>query len=116
MITSTTNLKSCFSQYLSECEYTKRLSSHTMKSYSDVIKNFLTLMPEVNTPMDLKPYVVHEFFKRLGKRAKNNDKELKASTIRTYFNKLIVFFKWLESNNLIEKKSLTLLFYKIIGF
>ena len=78
-----------------------------MKSYSDVINNFLRLMPEVKTPTDLKPYVAHEFFKRLGERAKKNEKELKASTIRTYFNKLIVFFKWLETNGLIEYKSLT---------
>jgi len=64
-------------------------------------------MPEVLTPLDLKPYVVHEFFKRLGERAKKNGKELKTSTIRTYFNKLIVFFKWLEVNDIIERKSLT---------
>lgn len=78
-----------------------------MKSYSDVINNFLRLMPEVINPIDLKPYVVHEFFRRLGERAKKNGKELKASTIRTYFNKLIVFFKWLETNSLIDNKSLT---------
>lgn len=78
-----------------------------MKSYSDVINNFLRLMPEVINPTDLKPYVVHEFFRRLGERAKKNEKELKVSTIRTYFNKLIVFFKWLEMNGFIENKSLT---------
>lgn len=78
-----------------------------MKSYREVMKNFLTVMPEVLIPLDIKPFVVHEFFKRLGERAKKNGKELKVSTIRTYFNKLIVFFKWLETNDIIEKKSLT---------
>ncbi|WP_339883524.1 site-specific integrase [Polaribacter vadi] len=107
MITSTSNIKDCFDQYLSECEYTKRLSSHTMNSYRDVMKNFLKVMPEIKTPMDLHPYLVHEFFKRLGKRAKRNDMEIKVSTIRTYFNKLNVFFNWLEINDLIEKDSLT---------
>ena len=107
MITSTCHINDCFDQYLSECEYTKRLSSHTMSSYRDVMKNFLNVMPEVTTPLDLHPYVIHEFFKRLGKRAKRNDKELKVSTIRTYFNKLNVFFNWLEINDIIEKDSLT---------
>tara|TARA_R110002050_G_scaffold24066_1_gene64131 strand:+ start:3594 stop:4676 length:1083 start_codon:yes stop_codon:yes gene_type:complete len=107
MITSTCHIRDCFDQYLSECEYTKRLSSHTMNSYRDVMKNFLKVMPEITTPMDLHPYLVHEFFKRLGKRAKKNDREIKVSTIRTYFNKLQVFFNWLEMNDLVEKGSLT---------
>ena len=107
MITSTCDIRDCFDQYLSECEYTKRLSSHTMSSYRDVMKNFLKVMPEINTPLDLHPYLVHEFFKRLGKRAKRNDREIRVSTIRTYFNKLQVFFNWLEMNDLVEKGSLT---------
>tara|TARA_B110000285_G_scaffold48687_1_gene55141 strand:- start:16739 stop:17584 length:846 start_codon:yes stop_codon:yes gene_type:complete len=78
-----------------------------MKGYKEVLQNFLNLMPEVISPLDLKPFVVHEFFKRLGERAKRNGKELKTSTIRTYFNKLIVFFKWLELNDIIERRSLT---------
>jgi integrase len=78
-----------------------------MKSYKEVLQNFLNIMPEVISPLDLKPFVVHEFFKRLGERAKRNGKELKTSTIRTYFNKLIVFFKWLELNDIIERNSLT---------
>ncbi|WP_439131442.1 tyrosine-type recombinase/integrase [Polaribacter sp.] len=71
------------------------------------MKNFLKVMPEIKTPLDLHPYLVHEFFKRLGKRAKKNDMEIKVSTIRTYFNKLNVFFNWLEINDIIEKDSLT---------
>lgn len=107
MLNPNSKLTTYFSEYLLECEYTKRLSIHTINSYKDVMKNFLNLMPEVKCPMDLKPYIVHEFFKRLGERAKQNKKELKTSTIRTYFNKLIVFFKWLESNDFIQDKSLS---------
>lgn len=107
MLSPTSNIKQCFNHYLSECEYSKRLSIHTINSYKDVMKNFSNLMPEVLTPKDIQPYVVHEFFKRLGERAKQNGKQLKASTIRTYFNKLMVFFRWLEFQGFIEKKSLT---------
>ncbi len=83
MITSSSKLNDCFDQYISECEYTKKLSPQTMSSYQDVIKNFINMMPEVKTPLDLQPFIVHEFFKRLGERAKRNGKELKTSTIRT---------------------------------
>tara|TARA_R110002051_G_C8763073_1_gene502028 strand:+ start:5232 stop:6164 length:933 start_codon:yes stop_codon:yes gene_type:complete len=107
MITPSSKLNDCFDQYISECEYTKKLSPQTMSSYQDVIKNFINMMPEVKTPLDLQPFIVHEFFKRLGERAKRKGKELKTSTIRTYYNKLIVFFKWLETNGFIEEKSLS---------
>lgn len=107
MLNKHSNLKAYFSEYLLECEYTKRLSVHTMKSYRDVLKNFLNTMPEVTSTEDLQAYTINEFFKRLGERAKKNKKELKTSTIRTYYNKLIVFFKWLESNDYVQKKSLS---------
>lgn len=101
------SINSCFNQYLLECEYTKKLRPETMKSYRDVIHNFLALMPEIENTTDLKPFVVHEFFKRLSERAKGNNQIMKTSSIRTYYNKLMVFFRWLESNNIIEYKSLS---------
>ncbi|WKD85216.1 Tyrosine recombinase XerC [Polaribacter huanghezhanensis] len=78
-----------------------------MIGYREVLNNFLNLIPEVETPEDIKPFMVSEFFKRLGERAKGNGIELKVSTIRTYYNKLMVFFRWLEEHDYIEKYSLS---------
>jgi len=101
----TSNLESIsyyFEQYLLECEYTKGLRPKTMKSYRDVFKNFSNLMPEAKRVDDLQPYLMNEFFKRLGIRAKEKGKPMKASSIRTYFNKLLAFIKWLERQQLVS--------------
>jgi integrase len=65
-------------------------------------------MPEVSTAQDLYPQLIQTFFQRLQlrKREIGNDKKVtgvKASTIKTYYSKLVVFFRWLEHNNFVEK-------------
>ncbi len=82
-----------FDNYLAECSLLKNLSSHTIKSYRDVFTNFQKIMTEVVRLNDLIPQHVNIFFRRLNEK---NHGKLKQSTIRTYYDKLIVFFKWLE--------------------
>lgn len=91
-----------FENYLLECEYSKGLRPKTIDTYKDVFKNFSNVMSEVRYLDDLKPWIVQEFFKRLGLRAKEKGTQLKPSTKRTYFNKLCAFFKWLERKQLIQ--------------
>lgn len=105
-------LESLFEAYINECEYTKQLRPHTVIGYRDAFKNFLGLMPEVLTVNDLHQHVLSVFFQRLGRRERVIGKEtvkvgVKASTIRAYYNRLIIFFKWLETSEFIEKGSLT---------
>ncbi|NCO62718.1 MAG: hypothetical protein COW66_13070 [Flavobacteriaceae bacterium CG18_big_fil_WC_8_21_14_2_50_34_36] len=95
-------ISSCFEDYLLECEYSKGLRPKTIDTYRDVFKNFSNVMFEVRYIDELEPYLVQEFFKRLGMRANKNGKPLKTSSKRTYFNKLNAFFKWLERNELIQ--------------
>lgn len=101
MMTNPKSIASCFEDYLLECEYSKGLRPKTIQTYKDVFKNFSNLIPEVKSIDDLQPYIIQEFFKRLGIRAKRRGKTLKASSIRTYFNKLSAFLNWLSRQQLI---------------
>ena len=103
---TTTNHKtiaSYFEEYLLECEYSKGLRAKTIKTYTDVFNFFSKLMPEVKYMDEFQPYIIQEFFKRLGIRAKAKEKPMKASSIRTYFNKLQAFISWLERKGFIDK-------------
>lgn len=96
-----------FEEYISECEFSKQLRPQTIKSYRDVFNTFCTIMPEIKNSSDLKIYVFHEFFKRLSTRKRKVGQihiqtGVKPSTIRTYYNKLIAFFHWLEEKGYLD--------------
>ncbi len=101
-----------FEKYLCECQYSKGLRPRTLTGYLEVFNTFQKIVPEVITVEDLSPQVMTVFFKRISTRERIVGKDtirigVKPSTIKTYHNKLIAFFKWLEENNHIENKSLT---------
>lgn len=108
---TTNELDALFENYISDCQYSKQLRPQTIKSYTDVFKTFRKIMPEIITINDLHPFVITEFFKRISNRKRIiGNKEIhtgvKISTIRTYYNKLIAFFRWAEQLGYIEKDSL----------
>ena len=92
-----------FQDYLLECEYSRGLRPKTIKTYTDVFNFFSKLMPEVIHIDDFQPYIIQEFFKRLGIRSKAKEKPIKASSVRTYYNKLQAFISWLERNGFVAK-------------
>jgi len=101
------NLKILFEAYLNECQHTKQLRGQTIKGYSEVFSTFQKIMPEVLTTTDLNPSVLNVFYMRLRTRTRYVGKNtpvvgVKTSTIKTYHNKLMVFFKWLEFNRFLE--------------
>lgn len=89
-----------FDQYIDECRYIKQLREATIKSYEEVFANLKKNLPELDTIEDLNLHLVMKFFSLLGKR------EARTSTIRSYYDRLMVFFRWLENNGTIEKGSL----------
>ena len=98
--------------YLSECEFSKSLSKETIKSYTEVFSTFLKILPEVKFVTDVTPKIFSLFFKRLSTRKRVVGKDqikvgVKISTINTYYNKLIVFVRWLENNDYLEKYSVS---------
>lgn len=104
-------LEKVFQEYISSCQYGKQLRPQTIKSYEAVFKTFRKVMPELLTMDDLHPMVLTEFFKRISNRKRMVGKEMictgvKTSTIRTYYNKLIAFFRWAEQLGYLEKDSL----------
>ena len=100
-------LKKLFNDFENECIYEKRLRSETIRGYRSTFDLFLRVMPEV---VDLE-FITHEmlieFFKRLEKRKRLVGKDtiksgVKNSTIKTYWHKLDVFFKWLVQKEYLE--------------
>lgn len=104
-VTEDNVLNHLFANYLKECQYTKRLSLQTIKSYQEVFTTFRKIIPEARTTKDLHPHLMNEFFQRLGTRKRQVGKDIKIgikpSTTSTYFNKLMAFFRWLEINEYI---------------
>ncbi len=104
-------LDTVFKIYLSEGEYIRRLSKHTIKGYSEVYLTFKKIVPEVRSIEDLHPHLIQEFFKRLGTRVRKVGAQtkvgIKASTTSTYYNKLMVFFRWLEERGYVKEHYLT---------
>ena len=108
----TNKLNQLFELYIIECRHSKRLRKETLKSYNDVFETFQKIMPELLTTEDLHPQIMAIFFKRIDTRERIVGKNkvnigVKPSTIKTYHNKLMVFFRWLETNGHIEKYSLS---------
>jgi len=89
--------------YYSECELIKQLRPATMKSYRDLFSGFLSRMPEIKRVGDLTPQSLSTFYKRISERREGG---VKGSTIRTYHDKILVFFRWLESNEYIPRRTL----------
>ncbi len=111
-INPNTNLKYIFNNYIKECRYSKQLRPQTLKSYEEVFSTFQKIMPEMEEVNDLHPYMMHEFYERLSIRERKVGKDriaigVKVSTIKTYYNKLIPFFRWLESKKYIEEGKLS---------
>jgi integrase len=86
--------------------YSKRLRPKTIKGYKEVVGLFLKIVPEAVNLEELTANSVAMFFRRIGKRKNKNKIGVRNSTISTYYNKLIVFFKWLEKNGYKEEGSL----------
>lgn len=90
--------------YFTECEHIRRLRPQTIKSYKELFSGFLKIMPEIKFVSDLSRVTLNIFFNRIS--AKTSD-GVKTSTIRTYFDKIMVFFRWLESYEFVSPGSLS---------
>lgn len=102
-----TNLQELFAEYISECQYSRRLRPETIRGYQAVFHCFSVRMPHVDSTMLLTPEAMNEFFKivQVRKRIVGRDTEkvgVKASTIRTYWSKLNSFFEWLRLRGYID--------------
>ncbi len=92
--------------YLQEAQFARCLQPETLRSYRDVLKNFLKTMPEVQSLNDLSSSTIVEFYKRIHRRAQIESREVKRSTIYTYHSKLNAFFKWLEHQGYLKPGTL----------
>jgi integrase/recombinase XerD len=98
-------------EFISECQFSRRLRPETLRGYKSVFKLFLLVMPEVVYVESLTPDIMKEFFKRIETRekivGKNNVKSgIRDSTVKTYWNKLNSYFQWLLANSNIQKSPL----------
>lgn len=98
-------------EFISECQFSRRLRPETLRGYKSVFRMFLLVMPEVTDVDSLTPDMMKEFFKRIETRKRKLGKNLiksgvRDSTIKTYWNKLNCFFDWLLTNNNISRNPL----------
>ncbi len=98
-------------EFISECQFSRRLRLETLRGYKSVFKMFLLVMPEVTYVESLTPDMMKEFFKRIETRKKKVGRNtiksgVKDSTVKTYWNKLNCFFEWLLVNGDIAKNPL----------
>ena len=104
-------LEQLFNKFISECKYSRRLRSETIRGYSSVYKTFLRAMPEVTSIELLTHDTLSEFFKRIETRQRvvgrgTIKSGVRDSTIKTYWHKLNCFFEWLRVNGHIDKNPL----------
>ena len=103
---TTNQITNYYNVYLEEAECVKGHKKETIKSGRSVFKTFMNLMPEISTLEELTPVIIKEFFKRLHRRVKSENREIKHSTIYTYYMRLNPFFEWLEFQGYIPRGSL----------
>jgi len=105
------DLSHLFEEYITECQFTRRLSSETLRGYKSVFSLLLLVVPEITSSLSLTPDMMNEFFKRLQTRERKIGKGViksgvRCSTIRTYWHKLNCFFMWLRVNKHIANNPL----------
>ncbi len=105
------SLNQLFDDFVKECEFSLRLSSETIRGYTEAFRLFAKVMPEVTELQVLNREMLTEFFKRLQIRERIVGKHIiksgiKNSTIKTYRSKLNSFFEWMQNRNLIPDNPL----------
>lgn len=104
---TTQSLQKLFELFEYEMSISRRLRPTTIRGYKAVFKLFEKLMPEITTPDQLSEAVMLLYFKRVQERKRIVGKDtlsgVKDSTIKTQWNKLNPFFKWLEKKHYIEE-------------
>lgn len=103
-----TDIRELFRDYIDECQYSRRLRPDTIRGYKAIFGAFLNAMPEVKTLDDIRVETIQTLFRRLQTRTRivgrNTEKVgIKASTARSYYNKLGSFFQWLQMRGHIER-------------
>jgi integrase/recombinase XerD len=107
MVNPKFKLQQLFNEFISESQYSVRLSSETIRGYKEIFRLFISTMPEVAGIDFFTSEMVNEFFKRLQTRERTVGKNItkvgtKESTIKTYRSKLNVFAEWLTRKNIID--------------
>jgi site-specific recombinase XerD len=102
------NIQEHFDNYMSECQYVKRLRPATIKTSREAFNHFTRIMPEISALEDVSPSVITVFFKRLQTRERIIGKGtkvigLKDSTLLAYASRLKSFFKWLRDRRHIDE-------------
>ncbi|MBS1624076.1 MAG: site-specific integrase [Bacteroidetes bacterium] len=96
-----------FENYINECTYSKRLRSATIRASEQAYKQFIRVVPEIESCHEVTPAVLTVFFQRLQTRERIVGRKAKVTgirdvTIRAYACRLKTFFKWLKDRKQIS--------------
>jgi len=102
------SLSELHSEFMRECEFSRKLSTDTLRGYESAYKLFIKLMGEDIQLTMLTPEFMTEFFKKIDQRERKvgvnrKVRGVKKSTIGTYRSKLSKFFSWLEDKGHIKE-------------
>ena len=93
--------------YLAHLQYEKKLSSHTINAYMHDLKNFIDYIHttyKIEELKNIKSLYIREYIQILGTYISNDlIVEKKSSSINRSISSIKSFFKYLMSNDLIEK-------------
>jgi site-specific recombinase XerD len=96
-----------FENYISECQYVKRLRPATINTSKDAFAHLIRIMPEIKSLEDVTHSMITVFCKRLQTRERIVGKGIKVigvkdSTVLCNINRLRTFFRWLKDRKHIE--------------
>ncbi|MBS1595581.1 MAG: site-specific integrase [Bacteroidetes bacterium] len=94
-------LRELFDEYMSECQYVRRLRPATLRTSMEAFKHLASLVPEIEGAEDLTHSLLTVFFRRLQTRHRVVGKGkvatgIRDSTMLSYASRLGTFFKWLK--------------------
>jgi integrase/recombinase XerD len=107
-------------QFMTECEFSVKLSPETLRGYQSSFDLLVKIMPGIELG-DLSPEMITEYFKRLETRkrkvGRNTAKQgVKKSTIATYRSKLNKFFEWLRIKGFILENPFRKIAYPAVHY
>lgn len=101
------SLQDHFKDYITECQYIRRLRPETIRGSQEAFRHFMKTMPELQTAMDVTSEMVTIFFARIQTRERFVGSQkvtgIRDSTIASYANRLKSFFKWLRVKKIIAE-------------
>lgn len=105
------DLRQLFNDFIYECEFVRKVRPDTIKSYKQIFRLFLKLMPNIDLS-GLTPAILAQFFDVLHNRVRKVGYDgykqgIKKSTASKYWSRLNCCFEWFKTRGYIDSNPLS---------